>query len=59
MKRNTNRIPTYIFMLVAVLASWGVALAKTIVTQSYPELSAGSLPWGGIQYQYIFAFLFQ
>jgi hypothetical protein len=59
MKKLTNRTPTYIFIMVAVLVSWGLAFAKALVTQTYPQISISNLQLGDLQYQFIFAFLFQ
>ncbi len=60
MKKQTNhRIPTYIFVMAAVLGSWGIAFFKAVIASSYPLLSGASLPSTDLQYQYIFAFLFQ
>ncbi|CAN5427686.1 hypothetical protein BH09BAC1_BH09BAC1_27720 [soil metagenome] len=58
MKKPTYRTPSYVFILVAVILSWGLAIAKVVVSHNYPQLSAKGLHLGDLQYQYIFAFLF-
>lgn len=57
-KPHTAQTPTYVFIVLAVLLSWGLALGKAAMVASAPEIAGTRLPWAEWNFQFILAFLF-